>query len=57
MASLFGHTREKKSEDMRKQLGVAEPRGLPTPGTLGDKTHLSIVNGGSHEALTFIDMR
>ena len=50
MASAFGHSREKKSEDMRKQLGIGEPRGLPTPGLLSDKTHLLIVNGGGHEA-------
>ena len=35
---------------MKKQLSISEPRGLPTPGVLSDKTHLLIVNGGGYEA-------
>ena len=35
---------------MRQQLDISEPRGLPTPGTLSDMTHLLFVNGGSYKA-------
>ena len=49
MAS-FGNAREKKNENIKQQLAIGEPRGVPTPGMLSDRTHLLIVNGGSHEA-------